>query len=480
MPNSTRPFVLNWAPGRARRPPKHYRSPKEYGIFVGDLAPETSNTSNSDLVAVFRNPVLGLRNDREPKFIRSFQSCKSAKIMLDPVTGVSRVWVGRFTDEADQQRALIEMHHCMGCIALVDRGGYGNGNENGASVGNASFAPGNGNAPNAPTTAISVNPNPNLTPNAAEWTSPTSAEWKHHAHARAILGNLIGPNGEQLMSPDPGGLSLLVGEETLRTFFVPFGEIHYVKVPVGKHCGFVQFVRKADAERAIEKMQGFPVGRSRIRLSWGRIQSAQAAAASAEQAMMLLQKFGMQGHVDAAANASNTANGSGDPYAGPNGAQLMFTEKKVRSALLAASDDGPFSYAYTNANGRAPYEVPPPSTSSAFSPDPNQHRPRRDIGGSTGAGSTRTGTTTGRRRRSRLTGTSSSSSMRTTTRSNTSRGEFEVMHDLNGTLASLDLDRERELDRDRDRPWSLKSPIPESFSGGSVQFRMTMGRTPSP
>ncbi|KAJ7245842.1 hypothetical protein C8J57DRAFT_1082201, partial [Mycena rebaudengoi] len=58
-------------------------------------------------------------------------------------------------------------------------------------------------------------------------------------------------------------------EETLRTFFVPFGEIHYVKVPIGKRCGFVQFVRKADAERAIEKMQGFPVGGSRIRLSWG-------------------------------------------------------------------------------------------------------------------------------------------------------------------------------------------------------------------
>jgi RNA recognition motif-containing protein len=60
---------------------------KEYSIFVGDLAPETSN---SDLVAVFRNPVLGLRNDREPKFIKPFLSCKSAKIMLDQATGVSR------------------------------------------------------------------------------------------------------------------------------------------------------------------------------------------------------------------------------------------------------------------------------------------------------------------------------------------------------------------------------------------------------
>ncbi|KAK7029304.1 hypothetical protein R3P38DRAFT_2524769 [Favolaschia claudopus] len=81
---------------------------KEYSIFAGDLAPETSN---SDLVAVFRNPLLGLRNDRAPKFIRPFASCKSAKIMLDPVTGVSRGYgFVRVTDEADQQRALIEMH----------------------------------------------------------------------------------------------------------------------------------------------------------------------------------------------------------------------------------------------------------------------------------------------------------------------------------------------------------------------------------
>jgi RNA recognition motif-containing protein len=61
--------------------------------------------------------------------------------------------------------------------------------------------------------------------------------WKHHAQARAILGNLIGPNGEQLTSTDPynttvfvGGLSPLISEETLRTFFAPFGDIHYVCV----------------------------------------------------------------------------------------------------------------------------------------------------------------------------------------------------------------------------------------------------------
>jgi len=47
-------------------------------------------------------------------------------------------------------------------------------------------------------------------------------------------------------------------------------------------------VHKADAERAIEKMQNFPIGGSRIRLSWGRSQykAAQAAAQAAQAAAM--------------------------------------------------------------------------------------------------------------------------------------------------------------------------------------------------
>lgn len=69
-----------------------------------------------------------------------------------------------------------------------------------------------------------------------------------------------------------GGLSSLISEETLKTFFSPFGAIAYVKIPPGKGCGFVSFLRKVDAERAIERMQGFPIGGSRIRLSWGRSQ----------------------------------------------------------------------------------------------------------------------------------------------------------------------------------------------------------------
>ncbi|MBW0474087.1 hypothetical protein O181_013802 [Austropuccinia psidii MF-1] len=68
-----------------------------------------------------------------------------------------------------------------------------------------------------------------------------------------------------------GGLPACISEATLKTFFQNFGEITYVKIPPNKGCGFVQFVRRADAEQAMIKMHDFPIhGKSRIRLSWGR------------------------------------------------------------------------------------------------------------------------------------------------------------------------------------------------------------------
>ncbi|KAJ7048380.1 RNA-binding domain-containing protein [Mycena amicta] len=455
--------------------------PKEYSIFVGDLAPETSN---SDLVAVFRNPVLGLRNDRAPKFIRPFTSCTSAKIMLDPVTGVSRGYgFVRFTDEADQQRALIEMHglYCLsrpmrispatakvtpptttegGLAGSSSLGNIGAARETvplppsvSAPIATASYYP---QAPSQPPNDYYAQPSAAIPPAShplphqralppsvqqppasalsvpdPSSSSSTAAEWKHHAHARAILGNLIGPNGEQLTSTDPynttvfvGGLSPLVGEETLRTFFVPFGEIHYVKVPVGKHCGFVQFVRKADAEQAIERMQGFPVGGSRIRLSWGRSQykaaqaAAQAAQAAAlqvppslppslqpqvpvqsatgitpqmlaemtqEQIVVLLQKFGPQalfgGNGAGASPATTTTTGytpnrtTTDPYRGFNASPSsttptthapQYTEEGIKVAVRR--DDGPFGHGFAQRPASASS-----SSFSPFSPDPNAH-----------------------------------------------------------------------------------------------------------
>ena len=70
-----------------------------------------------------------------------------------------------------------------------------------------------------------------------------------------------------------GGLPACINEDTLKSFFQHFGDITYVKIPPNKGCGFVQFVRRQDAELAIAKMHDFPIhGKSRIRLSWGRSQ----------------------------------------------------------------------------------------------------------------------------------------------------------------------------------------------------------------
>ncbi|KIM21679.1 hypothetical protein M408DRAFT_80156, partial [Serendipita vermifera MAFF 305830] len=63
------------------------------------------------------------------------------------------------------------------------------------------------------------------------------------------------------------GPSPSISEETLHTFVAPFGAIHYVKVPPSKSCGFIQYIRKSDAERAIEAHGGFPIGGYKVRLS---------------------------------------------------------------------------------------------------------------------------------------------------------------------------------------------------------------------
>jgi RNA recognition motif-containing protein len=91
VPNSTRVFKLNWASGGGLVDRRDDRGP-EFSIFVGDLGPEVNEFV---LVSLFQS---------------RFPSCKSAKIMTDAMTGQSRGYgFVRFSDESDQQRALVEM-----------------------------------------------------------------------------------------------------------------------------------------------------------------------------------------------------------------------------------------------------------------------------------------------------------------------------------------------------------------------------------
>lgn len=123
-----------------------------------------------------------------------------------------------------------------------------------------------------------------------------------------------------------GGLSGGVTEDQLRASFARFGDIIYVKIPAGKGCGFVQFVLRTAAERAMAAMNGQVLGASAIRISWGRSSSRvasqahqQAGLASSHYTGMHGVPFGMPGAFDPASAAMAGAYQlggmpAGDPY----------------------------------------------------------------------------------------------------------------------------------------------------------------------
>ncbi|KAJ5339023.1 MRNA binding post-transcriptional regulator (Csx1) [Penicillium brevicompactum] len=220
MPNTNRVFKLNWATGGGLADRSRDDRGPEYSIFVGDLGPEVNEYV---LVSLFQS---------------RFPSCKSAKIMTDPISGMSRGYgFVRFSDENDQQRALTEMQgvYC-------------------------------GNRPMRISTATPKNKGPGVGGN----------------------GGGMGMPGPAGMYPPMGGpphalLRCSPAHEPVhrpQQHHCGFGEITYVKIPPGKGCGFVQFVQRHAAEMAINQMQGYPIGNSRVRLSWGRSQNNSGPAGS--------------------------------------------------------------------------------------------------------------------------------------------------------------------------------------------------------
>ncbi|KAL8988369.1 MAG: hypothetical protein Q9177_002547 [Variospora cf. flavescens] len=236
IPNTNRPFKLNWASGGGLADRSRDERGPEHSIFVGDLGPEVNEYV---LVSLFQN---------------RFPSCKSAKIMTDPISGMSRGYgFVRFSDEQDQQRALSEMQgvYCgnrpMRISTATPKNKTGGGVPGGmggvpgggqGQMGGGMYAMGN------PPMGYYGQPQP--------------------------MNQFTDPNNTTVFV---GGLSGYVTEDELRSFFQGFGEITYVKIPPGKGCGFVQFVQRHAAEMAINQMQGYPIGNSRVRLSWGRSQN---------------------------------------------------------------------------------------------------------------------------------------------------------------------------------------------------------------
>ncbi|KAI1810987.1 RNA-binding domain-containing protein [Poronia punctata] len=253
IPNTDRVFRLNWASGGGLVDRRDDRTP-EFSIFVGDLGHEVNEFV---LVALFQ---------------ARFPSCKSAKIMTDQQTGQSRGYgFVRFANEEDQQRALTEMQgvYCGNRPMRVSAATPKNRGHQGPQYNHFPGAPAQPMVP-APQPAHHAGVNANPWMAQPQPPQPFGGYQQTGAFNPLAMNQFTDPNNTTVFV---GGLSGYVTEDELRSFFQGFGEITYVKIPPGKGCGFVQFVHRHAAEMAINQMQGYPIGNSRVRLSWGRSQN---------------------------------------------------------------------------------------------------------------------------------------------------------------------------------------------------------------
>lgn len=251
--NTNRFLKLNWASGASSQPQQNQQLQQqsqsqfqggrgnEVSIFVGDLSPDVTDAVLLDF------------------FGSKYQSVSGTKIMIDQITNKSKGYgFVRFLNEADQQRSLVEM-----------QGAILNGRPIRVSTAvpktRPPFGQVQGQAPfrqqQLQQSQLQQQTNTPVTSQSQQILSSFDSQYQ------PPLTQFTDPNNTTVFI---GGLSSLVTEEELRLYFQPFGDITYVKIPIGKGCGFVQYVTRGSAELAIFKMQGYPIGNSRIRLSWGR------------------------------------------------------------------------------------------------------------------------------------------------------------------------------------------------------------------
>ncbi|KAJ2617026.1 hypothetical protein H4S08_000510 [Coemansia sp. RSA 1365] len=199
----------------------------EYSLFVGDLAPEVTDVQLAQ------------------EFRCRYASVRTAKVVTDPVTQQARGYgFVRFSDEADHQRALVEMQgHMIGTRAI--------------RVSTAT-----------PKRTTSSTAHGDAAGGRDATRSPVSSE--SSTDSNALYNPATDPFNTTVFV---GGLMNPVGEDELHAFFAVYGEVVYCKIPPNRGCGFVTFAKRANAETAMRALNGHTLGGSRVRLSWGRSQS---------------------------------------------------------------------------------------------------------------------------------------------------------------------------------------------------------------
>ncbi|KQJ84715.1 hypothetical protein BRADI_5g22410v3 [Brachypodium distachyon] len=191
----------------------------DYTIFVGDLAADVTDYILQETFRVH------------------YPSVKGAKVVTDKMTMRSKGYgFVKFGDPTEQARAMTEMNG-MPCSSRPMRIGP---------------------AANRKTTGVQER-----VPN----TNTQGAQSDNDPNNTTIF---------------VGGLDPNVTEDALKQVFAPYGEVIHVKIPVGKRCGFVQFVNRPSAEQALQMLQGTPIGGQNVRLSWGRSPSNKQAQESSQ------------------------------------------------------------------------------------------------------------------------------------------------------------------------------------------------------
>ncbi|XP_073139420.1 polyadenylate-binding protein RBP47-like [Henckelia pumila] len=212
MPNTDQLFRLNWA--SFSMGDKRSSNGSDLSIFVGDLAADVTDTLLHET------------------FVSKFPSVKAAKVVIDANTGRSKGYgFVRFGDDNERSQAMIEMNGAY-CSSRPMRIGA-------------------------------------ATPRKASGYQQQYSSQGGHSNGVSAPGSQSNGDSENT-TIFVGGLDPNASDDDLRRPFSQYGEIVSVKIPVGKGCGFVQFANRINAEEAMQKLNGTPIGQQTVRLSWGR------------------------------------------------------------------------------------------------------------------------------------------------------------------------------------------------------------------
>lgn len=307
-------FRLNWASGATLN--SQVPQTPEFSLFVGDLSP---STTEAHLLSLFQT---------------NYKSVKTVRVMTDPATGSSRCFgFVRFTDEQERARALNDMNHVwLGGrpirVALATPRHQQTSNQWFPSFPPRGSVPPvmdpvEAQVPNGPGQFFAPHPLAGPT-----YYPPPQFNPSQHAQQQAFND----PNNTTVFV---GGLQGGVPEDTLITLFEPFGSIVHVKIPPGKGCGFVKFAKREEAEQAIAGMQGFVIGGSRVRLSWGR-SSNHHSQPPMNQQMLLSNGMGLPTGMETSTPAFGMP--SSIPPQAPAGMPMYYDPSYAENAALAQSN----------------------------------------------------------------------------------------------------------------------------------------------